>query len=295
MATSQPSVQRVLPEGYTFLNTKTFISQKAKDAIIGLLAQADQRDPDNFGMHIYNDYFNYAVLQLIHDKLTALHGQIVKEQYDEAYYSLEALTIFQDICSMWPMLDDGDQVIATDKAYGACLMEVLRKIKAQNKLDTAHFPSLETLLRGAAEWGENIIGIGGKSNYYVVCKGIGKRLFADKSEEDKALETARREEWIASLPEDEKRAARKAIEEPDDDEEDSEEEGEEWWQGEANEGDNDRNYDLAKVWKDYKKCLSRVPRLPLRGPPEWDISKWSEEEKAPFSLGRYDGSDSDNW
>lgn len=43
-----------MPEGYVFLNPKLFESKKAWDVTDGMLETASKRDPDRFGMYIYN-------------------------------------------------------------------------------------------------------------------------------------------------------------------------------------------------------------------------------------------------
>lgn len=50
----QPSI----PHGYTFLNRKTFISQKAKDYLWGMLKKADDCNLDVHDMYIYGSMYN---------------------------------------------------------------------------------------------------------------------------------------------------------------------------------------------------------------------------------------------
>lgn len=174
--------------------------------------------------------------------------------------------------------------------YGASLVTVLRALKKENRLDIEHFPGLETFLEAGAAWGAVMNGLG-TGHYHRVLSGIGKRLFKDKSAEIIALEKARVEEWILTLPAD----AQAEIKEtrargPGDDEEDEDEgNGEPWFEVEgADENYNNRDFTLSRVWKEYKGYLQTCPTKPLRGPPEWDLSKWSEADRAPFSFGNMD-------
>ena len=43
-----------------------------------------------------------------------------------------------------------------------------------------------------------------------------------------------------------------------------------------------KNLVLSRIWKDYKDYLRGVPSCPMKGPREWDISRWTYEEKTPF-------------
>ena len=98
------------------------------------------------------------------------------------------------------MADDGDRVDLTAKAYGACLVTVLRALKKDGQLNTDAYPALGYLLKNAAALGECLQGINAGSDFASVCKGIGKRLFKDKSvEETKALHLARQKEWFEGL------------------------------------------------------------------------------------------------
>lgn len=52
----------------------------------------------------------------------------------------------------------------------------------------------------------------------------------------------------------------------------------------------DLNY--TTCWKAYKKHAAGVPNVPMRGPPKWDLTKWTKAEKSQFSL---DGDLDDGW
>jgi len=91
------------------------MSKRAYDIVVGLLEKADNRNPDAFGMYIYNDpslfvhrpsvlflfpaaaldFFNYGLLDLVDKTLSNIHTKIVKKNYDEAFDLFEALTFTQ--------------------------------------------------------------------------------------------------------------------------------------------------------------------------------------------------------
>lgn len=173
--------------------------------------------------------------------------------------------------------DDGERTELTNKAFGACLVATLRGLKTVGRLDVANFPSLETILRNAADWGEAMEAMGAGSPYYIVCKGIGKRLFKDKSIETIALEKARVEEWISELDKDGQKLVQGLMEAED------EEEDATWYAG-GNEDDADEDYAMSRVWKEYKGRLANCSRKPLGGAGTWDINKWSAAQKWEFSL-----------
>jgi hypothetical protein len=49
----------------------------------------------------FEDFYPYAVLDLVNKQLSAAHSRIAKKDYDEAYCILEALTVFNDMDSAW--------------------------------------------------------------------------------------------------------------------------------------------------------------------------------------------------
>ena len=183
------------------------------------------------------------------------------------------------------MIDDGEQTWLTDRVYGASLVTVLRALKKEGRLDVEHFPSLEFLLREGARWGKNMPCR--RIDYDAVLRGIGERLFANKSAETLALEKARVEEWMKTLSEEDQEEIRKEMEGDDSDEEDEEEVAEEdekpWWnEGTAYEDFKSTDLTLSRVWKEYRDHLRMYPSIPARGPPYWDLTEWSDQDKAPF-------------
>lgn len=316
----------LIPKGCVFLNPTCLVTQAAKDLYDNLDKKAENRCPDNFDMYIYNgelnirvftgycltfyfidasDYFSYGVLDLIDKTLSTLHAKIIKKDYDTAYSILEALTLFMSDCGAWTGTclflisrkisaftyvsdlvgsDDGERVQATSQAYGALLVNVLRGLEKKGRLNTTEFPSLESLLRNAVELGDEMEGQGCETSCHLVCQAIGWRLFHAKSPETIALEKKQVQEWLNSLDEEMQAEVKEMMEQ------DKEDDLTPWYQSGKDENENERYEDLAmvRVWKDYKDYLRECPTLPFRGPGEWDLTKWSHEEKRPFLFSEMD-------
>ncbi|TRM67005.1 hypothetical protein BD626DRAFT_566052 [Schizophyllum amplum] len=285
-----------LPDGYTFLNPSSMISKTGKELTIQLFDEADKRDPDLHDMYIYNDFFAYAVLDLIDKRLSTLHTQIGKKDWRVCVSQLEALTVFMLRTNAWGMADDGERVRLTGTVYGACLVTVLRGLKKAGELNTDAYPALEYLLKPAAELGDSLRGIDAGSDFDLVCKGIGQRLFGSQSRtEMRALHLARRTAWMETLDGEEKKLMEEAFADPDAIDSDEEQEEKPWWDGgkEGAEDVDDEDFVLSRVWKEYKGYLADVPTKPLRGPPKWDLTKWSKQEKAAFSFDAMGSDDED--
>ncbi|KAJ7094521.1 hypothetical protein B0H15DRAFT_829887 [Mycena belliarum] len=233
---------------YAFLRPKYFVSVKAEKIATDLLEEADTQDA-------------YGKLALIDTTLATLHAKISENSWPDAFALVAALTLFNEIESYWPMCDDGKRVVLTNKVYGASLVTVLRALKHDGRLDAAHFPGLETTLRQAAAWGAEMKGISCESDYDLVCKAIGARLF-QKSEADIAAEKARLDGWLASRTEEERREFHRQVEEDAEDEDEDEDEGDEKpWHAGGSELDEDAandDFDLSRVWKAYKAYLDLI-------------------------------------
>lgn len=273
--------QSTIPAGYKFLNLETFISNKAYEMLEDLMKKSANRNPEVFDMYIYNDFYSYAVLDLVDKQLSVAHSKITKKDYDEAYCILEALTVFNDMESAWLMCDDGERVKVTNKVYGAMVITLLRALDKGGRLDVTHFPSLEFFLKHVVEWCEGMKEMSGSPNHDLVCKAIGRRLFKDKPEEYIALEKARLEEWMKGLKAEAQAEVREDIKEME-----GKDKSKPWYAGgkSSDEQDKDRDFVLSRVWKQYREYLATVPKTPMRGPRSWDISKWTAAQKKEFEF-----------
>jgi len=203
--------------------------------------------------------------------IASLHGPV-----SQGFWFIDgALTLVFAVC------DDGDRTKATNNAYGALIVALLTGLQKEGSLDKAHFPALESFLKRAAEWGSSMRGLSCESDYDLVCKALGEKLFKDKSPEDLATEKAQVEEWIRTLPADTQQEVREEMEEDADDDSDEEV----WFAGGK---DVSSSMGLTRIWKEYKQYLAKVTKGPMRGPGNWDISTWSANDKKEFAFGDSD-------
>ncbi|KAJ7653480.1 hypothetical protein B0H17DRAFT_1147069 [Mycena rosella] len=226
---------------YAFLRPQFFVSIKGEKIAQDLLEKAETRGA-------------YGKLALIDSMLAMLHSKILEKDWDGAFTILEALTVFNEMEAYWPMCDDGKRVLLTNKVYGASLVTVLRALKTEGCLDVLHFPGLETTLRHAAQWGEEMKSISCDSDYNLVCKAIGARLF-QKSEADIISEKARLDAWLTRRTKEERDEFNRMVLEKAEDEEE-EEEGP-WHAGGSELEEDVKNNDFVfpRVWKEYKDYL----------------------------------------
>jgi hypothetical protein len=272
---TQTQTQSIIPEGYTFLNPTRFVSKKAWDLADTMLEKASNRCPDHFRMYIYNDFHGYGVLDLIDHALSSLHAKIVKKDWQNALVELEALALLMKTEDTYQMVDDGERVELTEQIYFACAIKVLESLKEQNALDMDHIPNLQSLLRLLHEthMPDTI-----PPRYF---QQLARRLFDHQWLELEELKIARVEAWTLELEEEDRGEVKRMMEE------EEEENGPDyrWYLDDEDEGEEDgREVKLTPAWKEYKGYLRGVPTRPLRGPPNWDISKWSDAQKAPFLL-----------
>lgn len=83
-------------------------------------------------------------------------------------------------------VDDGDQVNATDRMYGACIVATLRALQQAGQLNDETIPDLEYHLKFMASWGSIMQDYGcDDSCYDKVIKGYGVRLFGNRTDEER--------------------------------------------------------------------------------------------------------------
>jgi hypothetical protein len=181
-----------------------------------------------------------------------------------------------------PACDDGDLTKSTNKLYSAVLLTVLKGLKDTNQLSPKTFPNLESVLRAAFEFGKNMEGIACKSDYAKTCKAIANDLFKDTTTADRALYEARLREHVESIEDlEEKTELLESLE----DYVEKMKKGQAWYmKGKVGKPEL-KGGNLQRAWNDYR---GRAPEAPFRGPAEWDLTKWTEEEKLPFSFDNMD-------
>ncbi|KAK7470406.1 hypothetical protein VKT23_001832 [Stygiomarasmius scandens] len=265
-----------IPSDYTYLNREIFLSVKAKVLVMDLAEQATKRDPHLFGMNIYTDFYPYATLDLFHKTLSSLHTKVCKRDYDGAWPIAEALTHFFNLENEFTDCDDGELVDLANKAYGSLIVGLIRGLKKDRRLDVSRFPSLECFLASVTRFCEFMKGQGCESDYDRVCKAVGKRLFKNKSKHRQALESSWARNWWNNCDED-------VIERLDDEDKDNND-GKPWYYGGTyvDEDLKDPDFSRERVWKEYKDHLRGSLNCPCYGPPYWDLTRWSEDDKRPF-------------
>ncbi|KAJ3732847.1 hypothetical protein DFJ43DRAFT_1179168 [Lentinula guzmanii] len=80
------------PEVYTFLNKTTFLSVKTRKMVKNILNKCNDRNLDVHDMLIYNDFYGYAVLDIVDTTLAKSHTKVQEKEWDEAMLVAEALT-----------------------------------------------------------------------------------------------------------------------------------------------------------------------------------------------------------
>ncbi|TFY70326.1 hypothetical protein EVG20_g2688 [Dentipellis fragilis] len=289
----------ILPAKYTFTPGMTLMHETSWERLKKLAEQAQNSDPDAHGLYIYNDFFGYAILDLVDRTLSSIHTLVVKKKWLDAFYAIVALTYFMDMNTEWLQIDNGERVDLTNQAYSALVVKTLHSLAAADPplLNEATLPDLEGALKAIAQWAEDMDGLVG-GPYGVVAKGYGKKLFGERTAEehkrikeaqDKAYERyvgslsdAQREERGDLTPEE-----RKAMLSAQDDEDEEKDEGV-WFDGASADDVNtkDDSFKITPVWKAYKECIASFPDGPMRGPC-WDLTEWSAAEKKQFSLSNY--------
>lgn len=248
------------------------------------------------------DFAAYGCLDLIDKELSAIKTRVTKKQYEKAWIAIEALTLFMEqedsfmgrrrrqsyqICLKaaktvsYSGADDGERVIATERAYAVLLVTVF---KNHPNLDLEHIPNLRHFLRVAVKFGDYLNEYGDPiSNYPALLRRYAREKLGPT---DKKLEAALVEEWKAILGEE----GRDDIQDDEDDEDPDEDEDPDAWmkerKGDKKIKENDREFALASAWKKYKDCLGGSPSVPFRGPPEWDLTRWTKSERRPFESRR---------
>ncbi|KAL5519916.1 hypothetical protein ACEPAG_1576 [Sanghuangporus baumii] len=293
----------VLPPDYTFTPGGLLIHKASFERLWKLFEQARNRDPDRHNLYIYNDYYGYAILDLVDKTLSSINSHVSKKQWIDAWRALDALSKFSDMCYSWLNVDDGDRVRATEGAYGAHLVTTIRGLEEAGQLNEENIPDLELSLMAMTHSAE-ALSDDLDTCYHIVLKGYGKKLFGARANEEreqtKEAQSKAFEAFVKGLSKQEREKKGYMVgsaqsDSSDDDEDDEEEEKEEAkktnaskvWFGKAKATDAAREHSTFRsttMWKKYKNYLAKCSQKPLRGPPVWDLTKWSVEEKQQFSL-----------
>jgi len=177
---------------------------------------------------------------------------------------------------------DEELTNTTNDLYGALLLEILKGLESSNVLSPDLFPNLENVLRSAYTFGENMENFYHKSNYSAICKAKAHALFKDTTTTNQTLYEAYLRGYAESI----------------EDAEDAEEKKEflvsvekyvkktktagDVWYMKGRIGEHEiKTTGLGRAWN---KCKHSAPIAPLQGPKEWDLTKWTKEDKKHFSF-----------
>ncbi|KAF2815195.1 uncharacterized protein BDZ99DRAFT_459125 [Mytilinidion resinicola] len=117
---------------WTVTNMANYLVNTYKD-------DAECRNPDNFGMYIYNDFAGYGLQEVIENQLVMFHEEFNKEDCDPhrlfVYMEAMAIWLFTSDMSHWTGLNDGARVSATMDIIGRCLLTSLNALERADLLE----------------------------------------------------------------------------------------------------------------------------------------------------------------
>ena len=157
-------------------------------------------------------------------------------------------------------VDDGDRVLVTDRVYGAFIVATLRGLEAEGTLNEDAIPDLDGSLKLMA----SVADIHGAA-YGKVVKGYGKKLFGDRTKEERErVRLTHDEAWkafVRGLSDEERKERGDVLPGEDEDDEDEEDEEDEEdrdkpWFGRAKAADADmknKAFTLTSSWKAYRE------------------------------------------
>jgi hypothetical protein len=172
-------------------------------------------------------------------------------------------------------VDDGDQVLATDKVFGALVVKIIKGMDSElAEKGTAGFPDLEFSLRAMARVGALTSGFDG-GEYTHIIKNYARHILGGRTEEEQraykeALKEAYRK-YYRALPTDQKENFLNPSGHNENDEDDpmeGVEEGEPWFGQPTAQDANYKieSFPLNGAWKHYKELTKYV--ISLRSPRE---------------------------
>jgi len=168
---------------------------------------------------------------------------------------------------------------ATNDLYGALLLEILKGLESSNTLSPSIFPNLENVLHSAYTFGENMGSFRHKSNYPAICKAKARTLFKDTTTTDQTLYEARLRGYAESIEDAEEKkeflvSVEKHVKK-------TKAAGDVWYmKGRIVEHEIETT-NLEKAWNRCRQDALIVPSGSWR---DWDLSKWTEEDKKRFSF-----------
>ncbi|KAI0317215.1 hypothetical protein OF83DRAFT_167255 [Amylostereum chailletii] len=132
-----------IPDGFLRVNDHPveLWSKVAFDHVDRLQKDERNRDPEEHGLYIYNDYFGYACCDLLKKEMLAI-GKKIASKTDkltlETFQRLEALTLYMansNATDVFHTIDDPELAEAIYTAYGSLWMTYLLTLESAAKPD----------------------------------------------------------------------------------------------------------------------------------------------------------------
>jgi len=166
----------------------------------------------------------------------------------------------------------------TNDFYGALLLEILKGLENSNTLSSSIFPNLENVLHSAYTFGKNMESFHHKSNYPAICKAKARALFKDTTATDQTLYEVRLRRYAEGIEDAEEKkeflvSVEKLVK--------NEAARDVWYMKGRNLEHEIETTDLEKA---LERCRHDAPIVPLGSWKDWDLTKWTEEDKKRFSF-----------
>ena len=117
-----------------FPNHPWIMSRPVKKLVRKYFLQAMKRDPDQFGMYVYNDYAGYGLQEVIENQLVAINTLMNRKPLPPAvdlWVQLSALAHWFSVVDLapWMMIDDGERWKDTAAMIGIAIITVLNALE----------------------------------------------------------------------------------------------------------------------------------------------------------------------
>jgi hypothetical protein len=142
-----------------FPDHKWIISEQGWEAYINLGEQADYRDPDNFDMYIYNDFYGYGIQEVIENWFVEFDKRFrakeSKKRVVDLWHHMHPVFLWLTNYSIepWMHIDDGMRVHDTFTLIGKALLTTLCELdKAQMLGETSELKDIPLVIGLAAQF-----------------------------------------------------------------------------------------------------------------------------------------------
>ncbi|EJD42659.1 hypothetical protein AURDEDRAFT_168184 [Auricularia subglabra TFB-10046 SS5] len=287
-APSRHCTENEPPEGFVMMNDvpSELWSVRAVEIVDELNKEADKRNPDLFNMHVYTDFYSFALYDLIEVKLRDWDKQFKTSPTGFAtWHTLEALTLFisTTVLSEGDIgeVDDDERFVAFLRVFSTAVHTLAARLHTSPLPLLRRIRNAANVLRTAAalvdSWCDDLgledderERMPARVRVMLARDGLpytkkSPIILADRQADINEPKTKRRRgthdsdgvfiEQLAKLP---FREAEQHLRSPDDEE-----------------------YSWTTVWKAYERTFSAGKRGALA----FDITRWPARERAKYELG----------